>query len=270
MKNITSTFLPFLFALLPLFSIQGCSESDLASPATGDSSTGVGGSYARFIVIGDFMYIVDETDLMTFDVKQADEPVLIDQQSVGEQIESIFNFKDKLFIGSGEGLFIYAITDSGLPKRLSATSYFEFEIFPCDPVVANDSIAYVTLNALRRVNSACGGAFEVNVNLLKIFDITDVENPSLIVEHPFFAPKGLGLDGSILFICDHTEGLKIFDVSDPYADTLDQIAHINNITAFDVIPLDGLLLVVGPDNVYEYDYTDLDNIKLISSFAYGN
>ena len=125
------------------------------------------------------------------------------------------------------------------------------------------------MNSLTRINSTCGGTFEINVDLLKIFDITDPENPFLRAEHPFFAPKGVGLDGSTLFVCDHTAGLKIFDVSDPYAPNLTKIAQLN-ITAFDVIPLDGLLLVVGPDNIYEYDYTDLENIKLISSFKYGN
>jgi len=52
-------------------------------------------------------------------------------------------------------------------------------------------------------------------------------------------------------------------VSNPLAATT--IAHFEDITTYDVIPLGGLLLVVGPDNVYQFDYTDLDNIHLISS-----
>jgi hypothetical protein len=83
-----------------------------------------------------------------------------------------------------------------------------------------------------------------------------------------FAPKGVGLDGTTLFVCDDEAGLKIFDVTDPYE--LVPIAHIEDLTAFDVIPLNGLLLVVGPENVYEFDYTNLDNIRLLSSFRYGN
>ena len=145
---------------------------------------------------------------------------------------------------------------------MSETTYFEFEIFPCDPVVANDSLAFVTLNSEARISNPCGGSQFVNVNLLKIFNIQNIEQPELIVEYPFSAPKGLGLDGNTLFICDNTEGLKIFDCSNPF--DLIPLANFDNFTAFDVIPLDGLLLMVGPENVYQFDYTDLDNISLLS------
>jgi hypothetical protein len=214
------------------------------------------------------MYVVDNLGLITFDISDAANPVQIEKQEIGERIETIFNFKDKLFIGSGEGLFIYEILASGLPKQLSATSYFEFDIFPCDPVVANDSYAYVTLNAKRRINNPCGGTFEVNANLLKIYDITNPQQPQFLIEYEMFAPKGVGLDGTTLFVCDDEEGLKIFDVTDPF--NLVSIAHIDNLTAFDVIPLDGLLLVVGPENVYQFDYTNLDDIQQLSSFRYKN
>ena len=255
------------FALLITSLFLTCESDDLGNVSP-SSDTGVGGSYARFIIVGDFMYVVDLQSLITFDVSDAAEPKEVNRQTVGENIESIFNFKDKLFIGSGEGLFIYSINENGLPRQLSSTTYFEFEIFPCDPVVANDTFAYVTLNSKRRVGNACGGSFEIDVNVLKIFDITDPTNPYLLTDYNMFAPKGVGLDGTTLFVCDDSEGLKIFDVSDPY--NLTTIAHFQGFTAFDVIPLNGLLLVVGPKNIYEYDYTNLDGIQLISTFQYAN
>ncbi len=256
----------FLTLLVAAF-FMAC-ESDDLNNVSPSAETGVGGSYARFVILGDFMYVVDEQYLITFSIAEAAHPKEVARQLLGDRIETIFNFKNRLFIGSGEGLFIYEIQDSGIPKQLSATTYFEFEIFPCDPVVANDSFAYVTLNAKRRIGNACGGSFEVNVNVLKIFDIRNVSQPLLLSEYDMFAPKGVGLDGTTLFICDDEQGLKIFDVSDPY--NLVTIDHIDNFTAFDVIPLDGLLLVVGPKNVYEFDYTDLNNIQLISSFQHDN
>ena len=60
-------------------------------------------------------------------------------------------------------------------------------------------------------------------------------------------PKGVGIDGNTLFLCDDYAGLKVLDVSDPL--NVQTIAHFENITTYDVIPLDGLLLVVGPDNI---------------------
>ncbi len=260
-----NTLTLFILIAAGLFVACESGQDDLALTS---SNTGVGGSYARFIIVGDFMYVVDDQSLITFDISDADDLVQVDKQPIGNRIETIFNFNEKLFIGSGEGLFIYEILENGIPQQLSATSYFEFEIYPCDPVVANDSFAYVTLNAKRRINDPCGGSFEVDANVLKIFDITDPRQPNLLAEYGMFAPKGVGLDGTTLFVCDDEAGLKIFDVTDPY--NLVSIAHIENFTAFDVIPLDGLLLVVGPENVYEFDYTDLDNITLLSSFRYGN
>ncbi|MEM8527000.1 MAG: hypothetical protein AAGG68_20340 [Bacteroidota bacterium] len=257
----------FLFVAFAFLCMTYACESDLAAPSSA-ANTGVGGSYARFIIVGKYMYVVDEQSLITFDVSEAANPVQIDKQPIGDRIESIFNFKDKLFVGSGEGLFIYEILDTGLPRQLSATSYFDFDIFPCDPVVANDSFAYVTLNAKRRIDNPCGGDFEVNANLLKIYDITNPTRPNLLTEYEMFAPKGVGLDGTTLFVCDDEAGLKVFDISDPY--NLKTIAHIDDIVTFDVIPLDGLLLVVGPKNVYEFDYTNLNDIRLISSFQYGD
>lgn len=256
-----------LFTLFCSSLLLAC-ESGLNDAAGLGSDTGVGGSYARFVIVGSFMYVVDDASLITFDISDAANPVQMEKQAIGERIETIFNFKDKLFIGSGEGLFIYEILEDGLPNQLSATSYFEFDIFPCDPVVANDTYAYVTLNAKRRINNPCGGTFEVNVNLLKIYDITNPQQPQFLTEYEMFAPKGVGLDGTTLFVCDDEEGLKIFDVTDPY--NLVSIAHVDSFTAFDVIPLDGLLLVVGPENVYQFDYTDLDNIQQLSSFRYKN
>lgn len=256
-----------LFTLLVSSLFMAC-ESSLGDAATPSSDTGVGGSYARFVIVGSFMYVVDDASLITFDISDAANPMQLEKQAIGARIETIFNFKDKLFIGSGEGLFIYEILEDGLPNQLSATSYFEFDIFPCDPVVANDTYAYVTLNAKRRINNPCGGTFEVNVNLLKIYDITNPQQPQFLTEYPMFAPKGVGLDGTTLFVCDDEEGLKIFDVTDPY--NLVSIAHIDTFPAFDVIPLDGLLLVVGPENVYQFDYTNLDDIQQLSSFRYKN
>ena len=75
------------------------------------------------------------------------------------------------------------------------------------------------------------------------------------------------LDGRLLFVCEDTEGLKVFDVENPVEIQL--VAHFEGFTAFDVIPLGGLLLVVGPDNVYQFDYSDPDNIILISEIPLG-
>ena len=258
MKN----FSQLLFALI-LICLTACAgDNDLALP-TADSDTGVAGSYARFIAVGDYMYIVNTTGIKTFDLSAPASPEQIDDQEIGERIESIFHYDGLLFIGSGAGLFIYQIGQDGKPVQLSATAYFNlFDTWSCDPVVANQQHAFVTLNSVERV---CNGL--INVNELRIYDITDLENPNLLVIYPMTSPKGVGLDGNTLFVCDHTAGLKIYDVSNVLDITL--IKQFTNFTAYDVITLNGLLLVVGPDNVYQFDYSDLDNIQLLAEIPYG-
>jgi hypothetical protein len=250
-----------------LFLIGGCAE-DAITPADLASDTGVAGSYARFIISGDFMYIVDEVNLKTFSLGDPTTPELIHEQPIGEQIETIFRLGDRLFIGSGSGLYLYTIGSDGLPLFAGEYLYsnFTLDFEPCDPVVANDTIAYVTLNSTNRVARCRVNTLET-LNLLNIFDIQDFNNPQLLAQYEMTNPKGLGLDGNTLFVCDGEDGLKVFDVTIPYEPIL--IHHFPGFETYDVIPLNGLLLVIGPDNVYQYDYSDLENMVRISQIPIG-
>ena len=107
----------------------------------------------------------------------------------------------------------------------------------------------------------------LQVNLLNIFEVTDIQNPTLVAQYEMDNPQGVGLDGNLLFVCEQQFGLKVFDISDPT--DIQLVAHLQNFTAHDVIPLNGLLLVVGPENVYQIDYTDLSNIHIISQIPIG-
>ncbi len=245
----------FVFVLL----FTSC-EADNASLDSG-SDTGVAGSYARFLVIGDYLYILDNESITTLSLENPAEPNEIDKQSIGSNIETLFGFDDKLFIGSGEGLFIYGIGLDGIPEKLGQAAH-DFPFYPCDPVVANDSFAYVTLNTLRSEES-CGRTITEDANLLKIYNIKNAEKPELLIEYDMHNPKGIGIDGKTLFLCDDTEGLKVYNVADPYG--IELIHHFTGFTSFDVIPLNGLLIVVGPNNIYQYDYSDLENMALLST-----
>ncbi len=248
-----------IYLLLALAFLRCTKEA--GSPAPSSSNTGVGGSYSVFMIVGDYLYTITNTDIKTLSLEDPANPKLIDTQRIGENVESIFNLDNRLFIGSGSGLYIYRIKDDGIPQFVSSFAYDQFPIRPCDPVVANDSFAFVTLNT---VNGACRGT-EIQLNQLAIFDITDINNPVMINTYPLSGPKGVGLDGNTVFVCDNEEGLKIFDVTNKYDIKL--IKQFGGFTAYDVIPFDGLLLVVGPENLYQFDYSDLDNIHQVSKIA---
>ena len=222
----------------------------------GGSTTGTGGSLARFTIVGEMMYVVTTDSLKTFNIANTLDPRLVNGQRIGwnegGEIETIFAFNNRLFIGSRTGLFLYSFKSGSIPK-------FEGQYehgWGCDPVVANDSLAFVTL----RNGRACTRLSQVNE--LHVLDVKDVNYPILLKKYPMTYPAGVALDGKTLFVCD--DGIRIFDISNPLSMT--QLNYLTNIDALDVIPLAGTLLVIGEKKLTQLDYRDINNVKTISEF----
>ncbi|GLB49196.1 LVIVD repeat-containing protein [Neptunitalea lumnitzerae] len=233
--------------------LMACSQdSDSFSSSNLSSDTGKAGSLARFIVVGDYMYTVDHSNLKVFSVTNNTNPVLVNTVNIGFNIETIFNYRNYLYIGSNNGMYIYAIDNAEMPSYLSEAWHFT----SCDPVVANLTHAFVTLHS----ETWCGN----NINSLEIYDVTDVTNPILISSRNLTYPKGLGLYHNYLIVCD--DEVKIFDVSDPEASVL--VTSINK-EAFDVIINGNQLILVGDTGVYQYllDSNNIENITELSTIA---
>jgi hypothetical protein len=75
--------------------------------------------------------------------------------NVGFGVETIFPYKDKLFIGSVDGMYIYDLANPQVPKKLGEARH----VRSCDPVVANDSVAYVTLRGSGNCGAATDGLY---------------------------------------------------------------------------------------------------------------
>ena len=58
--------------------------------------------------------------------------------------------------------------------------------------------------------------------------------------------------------------MKIYDATDPYRIDENLLQHYGNINAFDVIPINGVLMMIGEGGLYQYDYSDLDDITMLS------
>ena len=144
-----------------------------------------------------------------------------------------------------------------------ATPQYESEVnhmTACDPVVVQGNYCYVTV----RSNSFCAG----DLNQLDVIDISDINNPVLQKSFEMTNPHGLGIDGNALFICDGEDGLKIFDATDPLT-CGDKLLHrFKDIEAVDVIPFNNVAIVIGEDGIRQYDYSDLSNLELLSSFSF--
>jgi len=74
-------------------------------------------------------------------------------------------------------------------------------------------------------------------------------------------PTGLCQDGKLLFVCDSTV-VKIFDTTDPSA--LQLVNQVSCNSPYDVIAGNKIAMVVNNEGLFQYDYTDLNNIKQLS------
>ncbi|MEM8585369.1 MAG: hypothetical protein AAGF87_13915 [Bacteroidota bacterium] len=240
-----------LFSLLMVFS---CGDEDAAPGDT--SGSGVGGSLARFTVVGDFLYTLETRKLSWFSLANNEIRFLGEEELFGAQ-ETIFPLGNKLFLGADAGMSIFQIDEEGTPVFQSSISHLR----ACDPVVANEQYAYVTL---RQTECGVFGAAGL-VDVLNIYDVNDIENPNIIASYSMSQPRGLGLAGQYLFVCEGSEGLRSLDVSDPL--NVEFLAFKQDIHANDVIVLEDGLLVIGPDNITQLDYSDPANLTEISSIT---
>ncbi|MCP4133908.1 MAG: hypothetical protein GY754_23260 [bacterium] len=226
--------------------------------AFNDSSTGTGGSMARFTIIGDYLYSIDRSSMQLFTISDPSSPSLWSTVQIGWDIETIFSYQNKLFIGSQTGMYIFDNSDPSNPVQVSEFSHAR----SCDPVVASGNYAYVTL----RSGTRCRGGS----NQLDIINISNLENPELIKSYSMQNPYGLAMDNDLLFICDGDAGLKIFDASDPM--DLNLITHFPDIKTYDVIlnkiNSRNIAIVIGPGRLYQYDFSDPNTITLLSSFNF--
>ena len=76
MKNLIPIF-------LLAFSLISCS-----SEISDNSFETLSGSYATLLVVDDYLYAINSTELSTFYIVNSQDPILIDKQNVGFEIEN--------------------------------------------------------------------------------------------------------------------------------------------------------------------------------------
>ncbi|MFZ9235440.1 MAG: LVIVD repeat-containing protein [Algoriphagus sp.] len=224
----------------------------LANMAKASQSYGTGGSMARFTLMDGHLFAVDQSTLRVFDVLSPAEPKFIKPIELGWGIETIFPFNQKLFIGSNRGMHIYDASKPQDPKRIAVYEH----VLACDPVVVNEDFAFVTLRS---------GNFCVNgVNELQVIDIRDPYQPKLTKAYPMLNPHGLGLAENYLYVAEGKHGLKSFNASDVLSIDKNQLEFIQSMKSVDLIPGPNSLIVIGPDGVCQYDYSNPAKLKKLS------
>ena len=219
--------------------------------AGAESTTGTGGSLARFQIVDNYLYTVGNYEMAIFNIQNLAEPVLSNTQYAGWNIETMFQAEGYLYLGSTNGMYIYNLVNPSSPEFVSDFTHWE----GCDPVVVDGDYAYLTL----RGGNLCGQLESV----LEVIDISDKTNPTLAARYNLENPYGLGIKNNMLYVCDGTAGLKLFERETP--EDLKLVNSLKDIRAQDVIPLENSLIMIGGNTLYQYDYMD-NSIELISSY----
>ena len=248
-----------IIILLLSLSILGCEQSQGTDNGgnffeADPNRTGQGGSLARFTIAKGYLYTVDFESLNVFSLGDPRNPEKLRTINLNKTIETIFTREDLLFIGTREGMIIMSIENPDLPKELS----FYDHVYSCDPVVANDKYAFVSI---RSDENSC----RFGINALDVVDIQDPTNPILVKSYFRTNPIGLSLSGNSLYLCDN--GIWRFNID--YPDSLEEYSEQVSIRKpFDLISNLNYLYALADEGVYIFadENGQLQELALITLF----
>jgi len=242
-----------LLAIASLF--FSCDGSYYESSDSSDSSSGTGGSMAKFACIGNYLYTVDENNLSTFDISDSTKIVPTSRIAANwnNRIETIFPVDSLLFLGSTSGMYIYNLKNPAKPQFV----YMYSHIVSCDPVVVQGKYAYVTLRTDFDSNF-CNNS----VNQLEVIDLSILTHPRNVGTYNMENPRGLGIDGTSLFVCDGLD-LLVMNATNPLDLKVVKRMALDG-TPFDVIAKNGILTLSYSSGVKQYAYSN-DTIQEIST-----
>lgn len=230
-----------------------CTNCQFMTASASKAAPGVAGSMAGMVLVNNYLYAISEMhSLGIVDVSIASKPVFDTTIFAGFDLQTVFPFEDKLFLGSAIGMFMYDISVPDQPVALGQFNHGR----ACDPVIADGEYAYVTLHA----GTLCGG----DANELHVIDIKDISNSKLVKTYDLTKPTGLSKDGNLLFVCDANE-VKLYNAANPENLVLTQT--IKSKDPYDAIAANNNLMVVASDGLYQYDYTNTNSIKQLSFMA---
>ena len=237
----------YILLILTILFMVGCGDGFTGKA---NSSSGISGSMARFVVKGDYLYTLNKSEMNIFDVSEPSNPQDISKIHTPFNVETLYSYKDYLYMGASDGVHIYDNSEPTQPSYLSQFTHAQ----SCDPVILKDDIAYVTLNSSRN----CFRNITLDVNRLEILDMRNPKKPKLIKRIEMWEPKGLAIENNRLFICDGDDGLKVFDINkslnnDSININLKLLTKEKKIDCYDVITDNKGLVVSNKVDIQQFD-----------------
>ncbi len=234
------------------FLMLGCGGSNSSSSSSSSSTAGQGGSMARFAMSGDYLYTINQQEMNVLNLSNPIKPKQLNKIRVPFDVETLFAYKNSLYVGSNSGMYIYDISNPIQPIKISNFTHAQ----SCDPVVVADDIAYVTLNS----SASCWQ--KTGINRLEMIDVSNPSNPRFIKAVDMWEPKGLGVDGNNLFICDGSNGLKVYDINKTKSEsnnllnvTISLKDTQSDIDCYDLIAKNKNLVISNHQDIRQFDYT---------------
>ncbi len=225
-----------------------------AVPASFAGNNDFIGTVNRIVRYNEHVYVLGWSNLTVF--KDQSSFDLVGSNPMGWQMETVFPYENKLFIGTQNSMQVFDISDPEMPQHVSIFDHAT----SCDPVYPLDDVAYVTLRTGEFAR--CPG----DINALLVLDITNIHSPQQKQEIEMKSPYGMSLIGTRLFVGEGDNGLKIFDAEEKTKLTLEQ--WDKEIQAYDIIPhptRTDIVLIAGPNGLSQYDIESPNSMELLST-----
>ncbi len=226
------------------------------------SSVAQGGSMACFSFDNPsapkYLYAANRSNIHCIDIRDEDSPQQSGSVRINEsEIETIFVNDNRLYLGMPNGMMMFGLDN---PEQPNFEGQYRHMV-GCDPVVAQNDRAYVTV----RSGSTCNSTMPLNQ--LHIVNVANANNLNSEGSFQLTEPHGLGIDGNLLFVCDGRAGVKVLDVTNP-----DGVRLLGNTptegTAYDVIVQadQRRLIVVSGDHIIQFQYSATGQLKRLGEF----
>ena len=235
------------------------SSHDFSAPtlSQGNLYSGTRGTPATcFSLYDNYLYAVANYQVNILDLSGEKPEKAAENVFIGNA-ETVFSYRDKLFVGTPSELAIYSVEDPLHPVFYSQIMHVYSN---CNPFAVDGDWVYVTIHS----GNLCGQ----NTDQLKVFDISDARSPEEVASYDMNRPKGLAINNGMLFLCD--AGLKIFNAGDPTSLLNNPFTYYTQVDGYDLAFFDNILLVIADNGLYQYDYSEdaihgnRGNIRLLS------
>lgn len=219
---------------------------------------GKGGSETKFAILDNYLYILKTASVLPVDISNPLLPQLKEEVGYRESgFETIFPYQKHLYIGGNQGILILDATLS--PATPNFISYISRTIRGCDPVVVQDQFMFSTV----RQGSACNPK---GISTFRGYNISNKSAPYQIFSENLEEPFGLGIDGALIFLCQGKHGLDVYEWNAATQKATFKYRK-TDLKAFDVICHNKLLVVAAEDGLYQYNYSNPNNIYKLTKLV---